>query len=59
MPADTDGLMHFNKGVFKVTITLVLLIFFISTGQAQEANKPVPVRIMFYNVENLFDTVND
>ena len=51
--------MHFNKVIFKVTITLVLLLLITISGQAQEANKPAPVRIMFYNVENLFDTVND
>lgn len=51
--------MHFNKLIFKVTIIPVLLSFLTSTGRAQETNIPFPVRIMFYNVENFFDTSDD
>ncbi len=41
---------------FTGTLSLLLLIF--SEGYPQEAGAP-PVRLMFYNVENLFDIFND
>ncbi len=57
MPGGTDGLMHIRK-VIKVTGILVLLNFPVSKGLAQ-AEDSQPVRVMFYNVENLFDLRND
>ncbi len=38
---------------------LVLLLTCIVTAYSQEDHSNVPVRIMFYNVENLFDTCDD
>ncbi len=44
--------------VTRFTGTLSLLLLFFIEGYPQEASAP-PVRLMFYNVENLFDTFND
>jgi predicted extracellular nuclease len=44
--------------VTRFTGTLSLLLLLFVEGYSQEAAKP-PVRLMFYNVENLFDTSND
>jgi len=44
--------------VTRITGTLSLLVFFFMEGYSQDALVP-PVRLMFYNVENLFDTFND
>jgi len=47
------------KGVIPATLFLfLLLIIAVETGYAQNL-KLGPVRLMFYNVENLFDTLND
>jgi len=43
----------------KISGTLVLLLLFFFKLFPQEENKDSSVRIMFYNVENLFDTFND
>lgn len=42
-----------------VSCPLVLILIFSIPGIAQEANSDYPVRLMFYNVENLFDTFDD
>lgn len=48
-----------SKGiVLKVTGTLSLIIFILCMGYSQELPK-LPVRFMFYNVENLFDIYDD
>jgi len=48
-----------SEGILnKITGTLSLLILFIMEGYSQDSLVP-PVRFMFYNVENLFDTSND
>lgn len=39
--------------------TLVLMFLFTGLAYPQEMVDSLPVRIMFYNVENLFDTVDD
>jgi hypothetical protein len=44
--------------VSRFTGTLLLLLLIFSEGYTQEAAIP-PVRLMFYNTENLFDTFND
>jgi hypothetical protein len=49
----SDGIVKRFTG----TLSLLLLIF--TEGYPQEAIVPPPVRLMFYNVENLFDTFND
>jgi predicted extracellular nuclease len=43
----------------KTSGTLVLLLLFVFKLYPQEEKKNSPVRTMFYNVENLFDTFND
>ena len=48
-----------SKGiVIRITCTLTLLLLFIIKGYSQDSCVN-PVRFMFYNVENLFDTYND
>ena len=48
-----------SKGiVFKLTGTLSLIIFILCKGYSQDLQVP-PVRLMFYNVENLFDIYDD
>jgi hypothetical protein len=47
-----------NVIVSRFTGTLSLLFLIFIEGYPQEAGVP-PVRFMFYNVENLFDTYND
>ena len=51
--------MLFNKVSLKTAGPLVLM--FLSTGLAytQEVSDSFPVRLMFYNTENLFDTADD
>jgi len=44
--------------VTRITGTLSLLVFFFMEGYSQDALVP-PVRLMFYNVENLFDPFDD
>jgi endonuclease/exonuclease/phosphatase family metal-dependent hydrolase len=51
--------MLFRRSILKLTSTLVLLIYFVKNVDCQEDIRARPVRIMFYNVENLFDTYND
>ena len=51
--------MHFRRVILITTTTLVILLFSNFPGHTQEEHKSHPVRIMFYNVENLFDTRND
>jgi endonuclease/exonuclease/phosphatase family metal-dependent hydrolase len=48
-----------SRGIFPyVLVVLLLLIFINNSGYSQEVISH-PVRIMFYNVENLFDVYND
>jgi predicted extracellular nuclease len=48
-----------SKGIVtKITFTLSLLLLIVYKGYSQDASIH-PVRFMFYNVENLFDTYND
>ncbi len=51
--------MPIKKSILKLSGTLVLLLVFLKTGNCQDDLKSLPVRILFYNVENLFDTYND
>jgi len=51
--------MLFNKGIFKLTCTLVLELLFLTFADSQEGTGSLPVRIMFYNVENMFDILDD
>jgi hypothetical protein len=44
--------------VTRIAGTLSLLVLFFMKGYSQDVSVP-PVRFMFYNVENLFDTFND
>jgi endonuclease/exonuclease/phosphatase family metal-dependent hydrolase len=45
--------------ILKLSSTLVLLFLFLKSINCQDENKVRQVRIMFYNVENFFDTYND
>jgi predicted extracellular nuclease len=52
-------LINMSKGnVTKVTVTLSLLLLAIPEGYLQDQTTG-PVRLMFYNAENFFDTSND
>ncbi len=51
--------MHSSKVFLKISWSILLVIFSGTILYSQGDSKPVPVRIMFYNVENLFDTFND
>lgn len=51
--------MLIKQSIVKMTSTLVLLLLLLKPGNCQDDLKTLPVRIMFYNVENLFDTYND
>jgi len=65
-PGDTAGstrsdvvLINMSKGnVTKVTVTLSLLLLSLSEGYPQDLITG-PVRLMFYNAENLFDISDD
>ena len=48
-----------KKNFFKKHISLVLLLCFYAFAKAQQTNKYRAHTIAFYNVENLFDTIND
>ncbi len=50
--------MHIRGINVRVISTLLLLLSLTTPGLSQERNL-LPVRLMFYNVENLFDTQND
>ena len=48
-----------SKGiVIRLTGTLMLPLILSFSGHLQDVRTP-PVRLMFYNVENLFDTFDD
>jgi hypothetical protein len=49
--------MLFKKGILTVTGTFVLM--FLTFAVSQERTDSLPVRVMFYNVENLFDVADD
>ena len=51
--------MLFEKISLKTAGTLVLIFLFARSAYPQETPYSMPVRVMFYNVENLFDTVDD
>jgi hypothetical protein len=51
--------MLFRKRILTITGTLVLMSLFLTFASSQERADSLPVRIMFYNVENLFDTADD
>ena len=51
--------MLFKKGIFKLACTLVLEFLFLTFANSQEGTGSLPVRIMFYNVENMFDILDD
>jgi Endonuclease/Exonuclease/phosphatase family len=48
-----------KKVYLEVTGTLVLTFLFLTFADSQEEHYTVNVRLMFYNVENLFDTYDD
>lgn len=54
MRAGTDGLMHFRNYFIRCLISTILALLTVNVLFAQE-----PLRFMFYNVENLFDTYDD
>jgi hypothetical protein len=45
--------------ILRLNVTLVLMFLFLTFAYSQEESDSVPVRIMFYNVENLFDIADD
>jgi len=51
--------MLFRSDVCRFPCTLVLLYFLSFKDYSQEGNEFQSLRIMFYNVENLFDCYND
>jgi len=51
--------MLIEKISLRTAGTLVLMFLFTELAYPQETVDSLPVRIMFYNVENLFDTVDD
>jgi hypothetical protein len=53
--------MHFNiskHAAAGIPVLAILLIIIVNSGYAQEVNIK-SLRLMFYNVENLFDVYND
>lgn len=51
--------MLFKNILLKVTVILVLSLVLTLFAESQNAPDALPVRIMFYNVENLFDIHDD
>jgi endonuclease/exonuclease/phosphatase family metal-dependent hydrolase len=51
--------MLIKKSILKLTSSLVLLLFLLRSVDCQEDQSIRTVRVMFYNVENLFDTYDD
>jgi hypothetical protein len=51
--------MLIRDAILRMTGTLVLMFLFLTFTYSQEKSDSVPVRIMFYNAENLFDVVDD
>lgn len=51
--------MPIKSAFLKVIVTFVLIFLFFLNIKSQESRDSVPVRVMFYNVENLFDTEDD
>lgn len=51
--------MLFKRIIFKVSGTLVLILLILKFAGAQVRPDSLSVRLMFYNVENLFDTYDD
>jgi hypothetical protein len=51
--------MLFNKARLKAAGPLVLIFMFNVLAYSQVQSDSLPVRLMFYNTENLFDTVDD
>jgi hypothetical protein len=51
--------MLIDKVCLKATDAFVLLFLFMGLAYSQEESDSLPVRLMFYNAENLFDTVDD
>ncbi len=51
--------MPIKDVILRLTGTLVLMFLSLTFAYSQEEPDSAPVRIMFYNVENLFDTTDD
>jgi hypothetical protein len=51
--------MLFKKVIFTIASALVLEILFMTLANSQEGTGSLPVSIMFYNVENMFDILDD
>jgi hypothetical protein len=51
--------MLFNQARLKAAIPLVLMFLFNVLAYSQVQSDSLPVRLMFYNTENLFDTYDD
>ncbi len=51
--------MLINKVSLKAAGPLVLMFLFAALAYTQEGSDSLPVRLMFYNAENLFDTTDD
>jgi predicted extracellular nuclease len=51
--------MLIRDAILRLTSTLVLMFLFLTFTYSQKEADSVPVRIMFYNVENLFDIFDD
>jgi hypothetical protein len=49
--------MLFKKGILTLSGTVVLM--FLASAVSQERTDSLPVRVMFYNVENMFDIADD
>jgi len=59
MPADTDGLILFEMNCRKTAVALVLILEYSCLVFSQDRVDTLPLRVIFYNVENLFDTEDD
>jgi endonuclease/exonuclease/phosphatase family metal-dependent hydrolase len=51
--------MHIRTTSLSAACTLVLVFILLASVKAQEDTTSLPVRLMFYNVENFFDTYDD
>lgn len=59
MPADTDGLILFEMICRKTAVALFLTLTLHYHAFSQDGHDSLPLRVMFYNAENLFDTYDD
>jgi len=59
MPEGTDGLILFEMICRKIAVALVIIPAFHCLVFSQDRADTLPLSVMFYNTENLFDTRDD